>query len=464
VGPEREDEEDLTKTVRRRHIPQPAARRRALTVVASPDAKVLGRRYALSGASWRFGRAVEGPGMIADRAMSRTHADVRAIDGRYVVEDLGGHNGTFVDGVGVSDVVELAPHAVLSMGDTLLVVDEDPHPDHLPAASHADPRAVHEWVGSSFAAERVRRALATVALAHGSVLLLGPTGSGKEVAARAIHRLSGRAGPWVPVNCAAIPQEIAEAEFFGYKRGAFTGAVADRDGFFVQASGGTLFLDEVGDLPVPLQAKLLRVLEDGFVQSLGGGPPRRVELRVVAATHVDLDRVGFRRDLLARLGDWTLHLPSLSERRVDILALWEHFVREEALKHLSGSTGVPLDSVDGVAVLTRPATAELSEALLLHDWPMNVRELQKLARRLSTLAAHSPVFDLPLLPEVMQRRLAMRPSREAPAIGELSPSMTLPPGIVALANAALAGAASAAGPDESVTPSALVGPERSPRH
>ncbi|MCK6546751.1 sigma 54-interacting transcriptional regulator [Myxococcota bacterium] len=368
------------------------------------------------------------------------HAGVRPVDGRYVVEDLGGHNGTFVDGARVGEPVELGRHAVLAIGDTLLVVDEDPHPDHLPAAGHADPRAVHEWVGSSFSAERVRRALATVATAHGSVLLLGQTGSGKEVAARAIHRLSGRAGPWVPVNCAAIPHDIAEAEFFGYKRGAFTGAVSDRDGFFVQASGGTLFLDEVGDLPVPLQAKLLRVLEDGFVQSLGGGAPRKVDLRVVAATHVDLDRAGFRRDLLARLGDWTLHLPPLSERRVDILPLWEHFVRAEMAQHLSSRTGVPLDSVDLAALVPRPATAELSEALLLHDWPMNVRELQKLARRLSTLAAGSAVFDLPLLPEVMQRRLASRPSREAPVSADLSPSTTLPPGITALAGAALSAA------------------------
>ena len=215
----------------------------------------------------------------------------------------------------------------------------------------------------------------------------------------------------MPVNCAAIPAELAEAEFFGHRKGAFTGAVEDRSGYFVQASGGTLFLDEVGDLPLPLQAKLLRVLEERVVQPVGGGPTVQVDIRVIAATHKSLDVTDFRRDLMARLGDWVLHLPSLADRRVDILPLWHHFVSLE-----SGAQ-------------EHQMTAEFAEGLLLHAWPMNVRELQRLARRLVTLAEPGSALTISLLPEAMQTRVLARDhgsSRPAPQAGPIAAEPAAP--------------------------------------
>lgn len=388
--------EEEFSTFRRRDLPIFAFQRRALRVVHSPDPAARGRCFELSGGPHVLGRTVGGNGEIADGLVSREHVRIREIDGTWQVEDLGGKNGTFLDGVPVKAAAPLRRGGVRSIGETLLVLDEEPDPDLLPASSTADGSAVVEVLGISYGTARLKSAIATVASGRGAVLLLGATGTGKEVAARAIHRLSGRSGAFVPVNCAAIPAEIAEAEFFGYKRGAFTGAVTDREGFFTAASGGTLFLDEVGDLPVPLQAKLLRALEDGSVQPLGGGPVQRLDLRVVAATHVDLGPAGFRRDLLARLGDWILHIPPLTERRADIPTLWSHFVRSEA----GGD---------------RPVTAELMEALLLHSWPMNVRELLKLARRLCTLVEAEHGFDLPLLPQAISRLMGDRLKRERPA-------------------------------------------------
>jgi len=190
------------------------------------------------------------------------------------------------------------------------------------------------------------------------------------------------------VNCAAIPTDLAEAEFFGYVRGAFTGAEEDRAGYFEQASGGTLFLDEVGDLPGHLQAKLLRVLEDSVVRRVGSSELTTVDLRIVAATHVDLEASGFRRDLLARLGDWVLRIPRLADRKTDVLTLWNHFF---------GFTGnVP------------ETTAEFREALVLYDWPMNVRELKRLARRITELAPPGEPVDVHMLPRAIRGPLMAR--------------------------------------------------------
>jgi two-component system NtrC family response regulator len=372
------------------------SRRRAARVVWSPDPSAVGRIFELDGASHLIGRAAEGPGGVRDDLMSREHAQLepRSPDD-YVIRDLGTSNGTLVDGFLIDRPVSLAPGSVLALGETLLVVDEEPEPSSLPVGPSADGSTVSEVVGVSFAADRLRRSIVTAAKARGSVLLLGATGTGKEVAARPIHRLgSSASGPWVPVNCAAVPGEIAEAEFFGYKKGAFTGAATDRDGYFVQASGGTLFLDEVGDLPVPLQAKLLRALEDGTVRPLGGTSVEQVSVRVVAATHIDLDATGFRRDLLGRLGDWVLHLPPLAERRADIIVLWEHFLRREA---------------PGEAL--KPCTFEFAHALLLHDWSLNIRELQKLARRLWSVVEEGEAFGLDLLPPPLQARVLGAPKK-----------------------------------------------------
>jgi transcriptional regulator with GAF, ATPase, and Fis domain len=201
-----------------------------------------------------------------------------------------------------------------------------------------------------------------------SVLIVGESGTGKELVARAIHFGGMRAkGPFVPVNCAAIPAELAEASFFGHVRGAFTGAERDRKGFFEQADGGTLFLDEVGEMPLALQAKLLRVLEDGMVQPVGGDKMTRVDVRVLAATNADLQQniaAGtFRRDVYYRLGVVLVRVPPLRDRKDDLILLADHF-----LGLFAREMGIPIPNLSQEALL----------ALQVYDFPGNVRELKNM--------------------------------------------------------------------------------------
>ena len=199
------------------------------------------------------------------------------------------------------------------------------------------------------------------------VLLAGESGTGKELVARALHFGGARAkGPFIPVNCVAVPGELMESMFFGHVKGAFTGAHTERKGYFELADGGTLFLDEIGDMPAALQAKLLRVLEDGRVTPVGGAVERRVDVRVVAATNADLEaRIAagaFRRDLFFRLARSVVRVPPLRERPEDIPLLAAHF-----LEHFAGEMGLP--GAPGI-------DAEALAALAAHTWPGNVRELR----------------------------------------------------------------------------------------
>ena len=225
----------------------------------------------------------------------------------------------------------------------------------------------------SRAMERLMDAAARVAPSDLPVLLAGESGTGKELVAREVHRLSHRAaGPFVAVNCAAIPKELLEAELFGHEKGAFTGAAIRREGRFRAASGGTLLLDEVGDLPLELQPKLLRVLQEGAVEPVGGRGPVPVDVRVVAATHRDLpQRVregAFREDLYYRLAVVPLRVPPLRDRREAIGPLFEVFLRSQG-------GGRRLD-----------LTPEALVALQRRPWPGNVRQLENLARRVALLA------------------------------------------------------------------------------
>lgn len=321
--------------------------------------------------------------------MSRQHFRLEPTIDRegYDIIDLDTANGTFVDGYRVEGRRPLNGR-VVSAGSTLFVVDVPPDSDQLPSSPTADEASTRGIFGISAATRALRRSIATVAPTDGAVLLLGPTGVGKDVTALAIHEASGRPGPFTPVNCAAIPPDLAEAELFGYVKGAFTGAEADRPGYFERASGGTLFLDEVGDLSGHIQAKLLRVLEDGIIHRVGSGEGRRVDLRIIAATHIDLETSGFRRDLLARLTDWTLRIPRLADRKADVLALWDRFFGMEG--------HVP------------ETTPELREALLLYDWPMNVRELKRLARRITQTASPGEPVDIDMLPRDIRAPLQQR--------------------------------------------------------
>lgn len=375
-------------TVRRESRFSPRDSVPTLRLVYSPDDAVVGAEMPLDGrAEYVFGRSSDASHRISDERMSRQHFRIEPGEASYLIEDLGSTNGTFLDGRVVQGRLPLAGR-VIAAGDTLFVIDPVPDFDALPSAPGTDGGSVAGIVGASNAMRALRASVATVAPTRGGVLLLGPTGAGKEVTARAIHECSGRRGPFVAVNCAAIPEQLAEAELFGFEKGAFTGAEASRRGAFREASGGTLFLDEVGDLPTLLQPKLLRVLESSVVQPVGGRE-EKVDIRVVAATHLDLEESEFRRDLLARLCDWVLHLPALAERKVDVIDLFHHFLESEGAKVL-------------------PADPELYEAMLVYDWPMNVRELRSLTRRLVTLTGPDQRIDFSLLPAELKAPIVDR--------------------------------------------------------
>ncbi|MBW2423145.1 MAG: sigma-54-dependent Fis family transcriptional regulator [Deltaproteobacteria bacterium] len=231
-------------------------------------------------------------------------------------------------------------------------------------------------VGSSPALLEIFKTIGKVAPRNVPVLITGESGTGKELVARALHAASPRAeGPFIAVNAAAIPRELLESELFGHERGAFTGATSSRAGRFREAAGGTLFLDEIGDMPVELQAKLLRVLQSGEVMPVGGREPEHVDVRIVAATHRDLDdavRKGeFREDLLYRLRVVPMSIPALRERPEDVRTLAHHFVERYAPELAEGPVTLPDRTI---------------QRLERHDWPGNVRELENAIKRALVLA------------------------------------------------------------------------------
>jgi len=239
----------------------------------------------------------------------------------------------------------------------------------------------HEIVWKGEAMRRVMAQLERVAASESRVCIFGETGTGKELVARTIHERSPRsAGPFVTLNCAAVPAELIESELFGHEKGSFTGASGRHIGKFEQADQGTIFLDEIGDMPLNMQAKLLRVLEEGEVERIGGDKPVSVSVRVVVATHRDLEaRVReekFRQDLFHRIHVFPLVLPPLRERRDDIPSLVEHFAAQVCAQN--GWKPVPF-------------TPDAIEALQSHAWPGNVRELRNMVERLMLLATDGQV-------------------------------------------------------------------------
>ena len=239
----------------------------------------------------------------------------------------------------------------------------------------------HEIVWKGEAMRCVMAQLERVAASETRVCILGETGTGKELVARTIHERSPRsAGPFVTLNCAAVPAELIESELFGHEKGSFTGASARHIGKFEQADQGTIFLDEIGDMPLAMQAKLLRVLEDGEVERIGGDKTVAVNVRVLVATHRDLEarerEEKFRQDLFHRIYVFPLALPPLRERREDIPALVEHFAAQVCSQN--GWKPVPF-------------TAEAMEALQSYTWPGNVRELRNLVERLMLLTTEGQV-------------------------------------------------------------------------
>ena len=256
-----------------------------------------------------------------------------------------------------------------------------------------------ELVGASKAMREVVQAIEQAAPSSASVLITGETGSGKEVVARALHRLSTRAaGPFVAINCSAIPESLMESEIFGHEKGAFTGAAERRLGCFELADGGTLLLDEIGEMPMPTQAKLLRVLEDHKVRRLGGKTETPVDVRVLAATNKDPEQAvaqsQLRQDLYFRLNVFHIHLPPLRTRKEDLQPLVEALLADVAAKH-------------GKRV--RAATAEVMEAFRAHTWPGNVRELRNVLEH-AVIVAESDIITRHHLPAHFGRVVAAGPS------------------------------------------------------
>ena len=243
-------------------------------------------------------------------------------------------------------------------------------------------------VGEHPAIVKLRALIERVAPTEVTVLITGESGTGKEVVAQAIHTLSPRCNqPFVPVNCAAIPHDLLESEMFGHERGAFTGAAGSRHGLLATADGGTIFLDEIGEMVNGLQAKLLRVLEDGVVRPVGADRATRVNVRVIAASNIDLGKAvekgAFRKDLFYRLQVVPIKIAPLRDRRSDIPLLAEHFL--ERIRDRTPGREIAI-------------SREAMVALWSYDWPGNVRELENMVERLALLCEGS-IIDTSILPE-----------------------------------------------------------------
>jgi DNA-binding NtrC family response regulator len=298
--------------------------------------------------------------VIQDSFISSRHLKVTRRDGHFHVLDTNSTNGTWMGPVRIFEVQVGLP-TTLRLGQTDLILE--------PVTPARKELSFHGIIGADPSVKQLVDLIERVAPSSAAVAILGESGTGKELVARALHECSQRADkPFIPVNCAAISKELIESELFGHEKGSFTGATNARKGAFEEADGGTLFLDEIGELPVDLQAKLLRALESGEIKRVGASKPSHVDVRVVAATNRDLlaaSRDGrFREDLYYRLCVVPLHLPPLRSRRSDVLGLAEHFLR--------------MYSPRGQTVRLTPAAME---RLQQHAWPGNIRELRNVVHR-----------------------------------------------------------------------------------
>jgi len=331
-----------------------------------------------------------------DQEMSRRHALLRRQVGGWELTDLGSKNGTTVNG-------EVVRRATLTDGDlievggvVLMYREEGAHvagPTFGDRDLAAEAEAATPTAFLTLAIELERRCgdLARIAASSVPVLVRGETGTGKELVARAVHEASGRAGAFVAINCGALPRSLLESELFGYRRGAFSGAKDDRDGLVRRADGGTLFLDEIAELPAESQVALLRVLQEGEVRPIGAGDVVPVDVRVIAATHQDLDaRIAdgrFRQDLYARLAGFEVALPPLRERREDVGSLIAALLPRIA-EDVAGAGGVTIQRA-------------AARALLAYGYPLNVRELEQ-ALRAAVVLADGGEIRLEHLPDAIR--------------------------------------------------------------
>ena len=363
-----------------------------LVAVDGPD---RGQRYALDGELFTIGRQATNDLQILAAAVSRRHCAIRREDGQWRLRDAGSAHGTFVNGVPI-DQRQLAHGDFLQVGTAAFVFLHESISGHgsvepggaLPAGTTQiglpgdldsalanATRNDHGLVGEGPAMAKLRHFIDRVAGVDSTVLLRGESGTGKELVARALHLGGRRAdGPFVEVNCATLSETLLESELFGHERGAFTGAVARKIGRFEAADGGTLFLDEVGEIPVLLQARLLRALQERRFERVGSSTPIEVDVRVIAATNRDLEAAirdgDFREDLFYRLNVIHYGLPALRERREDIPLLARHFVRHHGMRLHRLNVGLDPDAL---------------RAMTAYDWPGNVREISNAIERAMVL-------------------------------------------------------------------------------
>ncbi len=379
-----------------------------LVLLYAPNFEQLEPAYVFDVPELVIGREVTNRICVAEQAVSRQHARIAYEARRWVLTDLGSRNGTMVDGAFVVGEVELENLHEIRVGDAIFKFVEAGSERLVPyridgvTRGGRRARAITQLVGG-YQMDAIAADLERVAATELSCVILGETGTGKEVAARELHRASARRGTFQAINCAAIPHTLLESELFGFRRGAFSGADRDKPGLIKLADGGTLFLDEIGDMPLDAQSKLLRVLQSREVFPLGATTPEHVDIRVVCATHRDLyayvKEQKFRGDLFARLNEHAVKLPPLRERKEDILQLARLFATRYGRPNLS-------------------FTFSFLVALIHHDWPFNVRELESCIKRGAALA-EGDVLDTPHLPDAiadLMKTYGVRPRVESPSI------------------------------------------------
>ena len=370
--------------------------------LAGIDAVILGRAQARTcgreGRTLRLG--------IPDPGMSASHALLRREGDRFRLEDQGSRNGSFVNGVQENGRV-LEDRDVLELGHTALLFRAAAPSGDAPdcdAATLAPPAPGLATLVQPLQLELQR--LPAIARSAVPVVIGGETGTGKELVARALHQLSGRTGAFVAVNCGALAPTLLESELFGHRKGAFSGALESRPGLVRAADRGTLFLDEIADLPAAAQAAFLRVLQESEVLAVGATAPVAVDVRVLAATHVDLEAAvaagRFRADLYARLAGFTIQLPPLRWRREDLGLLVAALLRK----------------LDPQRAARITFTCEAARALLRHRFPMNIRELEKCLESALALAQDGCI-DLQHLPPPVRAAADAAPDL-APDLRELA--------------------------------------------
>lgn len=387
--------------------------RPGLVLLYAPNFEQFLPAYPLAAPEIVLGRDAESAICIPEQAVSREHARIARVGEDWILTDLGSRNGTLAGGRPVTEV-KLSHNTEIRIGDAIFKFVEAGAERFVPYRLDGSVRGARrstrlpELVGGS-QMDTLAADIERIAPTELSCVVLGETGTGKEIVARAIHRVSGRRGSLQAINCAALPLTLLESELFGYRRGAFSGADRDKPGLVKLAAGGTLFLDEIGDMPLEAQAKLLRVLQSKEVFPLGATSPEHVDLRVVCATHRNLRQEivegKFRGDLFARLDEHAVVLPALRERKEDVYQL----VRTFATRY--GRPEIEL-------------SFSFLVALLNYDWPFNVRELESCIKR-GVALTDGASLDVTHLPDAIAEKMKTYGKKAKPA-RDVSPRATAP--------------------------------------